>query len=362
MIVSYDNLLKQVIVVLEKGLGYTPSQARITAEVLVEADARGVPSHGVSRLSFYRSNLKGGFAFTDREPQVVHETPVSLVVDGRSGIGPSIAAFSVDRCVEKALETGTCSCVVRDSNHYGMAGLWAERAARRGCMAVAMTNTRKCCIVTFGKERLLGTNPIAVAIPGMGDDMFLLDMATPVVAHGKVEVYDRRKKPMPMGWVVDEAGRGTSDATHIEELFKGESSSGGHLFLGGEGEELGGHKGYGLGLMVELMCSALSLGRWSPETFSEPGTGSGITHYFSVSKMDLFGDEEAIRQRVSSIMNSVRLSDRAEGQDRIFVHGDKERDARAKSLRDGIELDQATVDLFALYSDKFGLSPLEGTR
>ncbi len=360
MIVSYDRLMDHVVSVLEKGLGYSPSQARITAEVLVEADARGVPSHGVARIAFYRSNLKGGFAFTDREPVVVHETPVSLVVDGRSGIGPSIAAFSVDRCVDKALESGICTCVVRDSNHYGMAGLWAERAARRGCMAVAMTNTRKCCIVTFGKERLLGTNPIAVAIPGKGDDMFLLDMATPVVAHGKVEVYDRRKKPMPMGWVVDENGRGTTDATHIEGLFKGESSMGGHLFLGGEGEELGGHKGYGLGLMVELMCSALSMGRWSPETFSEPGTGSGITHYFSVSRMDLFGDEDEIRDKVSSIMDSVRSSEKAEGHDRIFVHGDKEREAREGSLREGIELDQATVDMFKVYSEKFGLAPLEG--
>ncbi len=135
---------------------------------------------------------------------------------------------------------------------------------------------------------------------------------------------------------------------------------GGHLFLGGEGEELGGHKGYGLGLMVELMCSALSMGRWSPETFSEPGTGSGITHYFSVSRMDLFGDEDEIRGKVSSIMDSVRSSEKAEGQDRIFVHGDKEREARERSLREGIELDQATVDMFKIYSEKFGLAPLEG--
>lgn len=359
MRVSYDGLTRHVMDILEKGLGYTESQARITAEVLVEADARAVPSHGVARLAFYRKNLEGGFAFTDREPQVVHETPVSLVVDGKSGIGPSVAAFSMDRCVDKALEIGTCSCVVRDSNHYGMAGLWAERAAKRGCMAVAMTNTRKCCIVTFGKERLLGTNPIAVAVPGSGEEMFLLDMATPVVAHGKVEVYDRRKKPMPLGWVVDETGRVTDDASHIEELFKSESSLGGHLFLGGEGEELGGHKGYGLGLMVELLCSALSLGRWSPETFQEPGSGSGITHYFAATRLDVFGDESAIKGSVSSILELVRRSEKADGHDRIFVHGEKEREARERAVREGIELDLATEDMLRRYSDEFGLPQLE---
>ncbi|PIE54327.1 MAG: lactate dehydrogenase [Dethiosulfovibrio peptidovorans] len=358
MLVSYEKLTSHVEEILSRGLGYTKDQAAMTAWVLVEADARGVPSHGVARLAFYRKNLKRGFAFTDREPHVVHETPVSLVVDGCSGIGPSVAAFAVDRCTEKALEVGTCSCTVRDSNHYGMAGLWAERAAEKGCIAVAMTNTRRCCMVTFGSQRLLGTNPIAVAIPGEGEDLFLLDMATPVVAHGKVEVYCRRNQPMPLGWVVDEHGQETSDARASEKLFRDSPDRGGHLFLGGEGETLGGHKGYGLGLMVELLCSGLSLGRWSPETFEEPGTGSGITHYFAVTKLDVFGNSDAIRQRVTSILNGIRTSDRVDGQDRIYIHGEKEREARRKSLLQGIKLDDVTTELLQSYAQEFDISPL----
>jgi LDH2 family malate/lactate/ureidoglycolate dehydrogenase len=205
----------------------------------------------------------------------------------------------------------------------------------------------------------LGTNPIAVSVPGEGEEIFLLDMATPVVAHGKVEVYDRRKKPMPLGWAVDENGRTTADASHLEDLFKEESPWGGHLFLGGEGETLGGHKGYGLGLMVELLCSALSLGRWSPRTFQDPGEGSGITHYFAATSLDIYGDEKAIRKEVSRILQEVRSSARAEGHDRIYIHGEKECESRAKALKKGIPLDEATWNILGVYAREFGVAPLE---
>ena len=154
--VTYDALFRHTLEILEKGLGYPRPQAESTAWVLVEADARGVPSHGVARLQFYRQNVQGGFAFPEAEPQVIHETPVSLVVDGHSGVGAHIAKFAMDACIRKAHTTGTCSCVVRNSNHYGMAGLWAERAAQENCLGMAMTNTRKCCIVTFGNGTPFG--------------------------------------------------------------------------------------------------------------------------------------------------------------------------------------------------------------
>lgn len=356
--VTYRELVAHTEEILIKGFGYSKEQAQITAEVLVEADSRGIPSHGVARLAFYRMNLKRGFAHPEGMPETVHETPVSLVIDGHSGVGPHIAKYAMDRCIEKAKSIGTCTCVVKNSNHYGIAGYWAELAGKAGCTGMAMTNTRKCCIVTNGKERLLGTNPIACAVPGEKDDMFLLDMATPVVAHGKVEVYDRRNKTMPIGWVVDEDGVDTGDATYIEELFKTRDSSlGGHLFLGGRGEEQGGHKGYGLGMMVELLCSALPLGRWSPETFTEPGKGSGITHYFTVTDLNIFGDASAIRSRVSSMLDSVRKSEKADGCDRIYTHGEKESEARVQSLENGIELDDATWSLLKGYCDEFDITP-----
>lgn len=153
--------------------------------------------------------------------------------------------------------------------------------------------------------------------------MFLLDMATTTVAHGKIEVYDRRKKPMPLGWAVDENGKGTTDASTFERMFLSTDQYGGHLFLGGEGEENGGHKGYGLGLLVDLLCAGLSMGAFSLNTF-KPGQGSGIAHFFGAFRLDLFGKTEDIRAHIAEILRTVRESEVAEGNKRIYIHGEKE--------------------------------------
>lgn len=354
---TYDELKSFTSSVLQS-LGYPGDRADETARVLVEADARGVPSHGVARLKFYEHNLKGGFAVPEAEPEVVHETPLSAVIDGHDGIGPHVSRFALTACMEKAREVGAGFVAVRNSNHFGMAGLWAEEAARKGMIGMAFTNTRKCGIVTYGREKLLGTNPIAVAIPtGEGKEPFLLDMATTTVAHGKIEVYDRRDKEMPLGWAVDEHGRGSTDAHHVESLFKGDMPYGGQLLLGGEGEILGGHKGYGLGLLVELLCSGLSMGRWSLKTFQAPG--SGITHFFAALRMDLFGPSDEVQAHVAGILDDIRNSERVEGEDRIYIHGEKEAERRAACMKEGLFLDEATRNLLAEYAERFGLTPLE---
>jgi LDH2 family malate/lactate/ureidoglycolate dehydrogenase len=326
--------------------GYSQAEARITAEVLVEADARNIPSHGVSRLDFYRGNLKGGFAKPNAEPEVVYETPASLVVDGHDGVGPYIADFCVKRMLAKAEETGSAFCSVRNSNHFGIAGFWAEQAAKKDMIGLAFTNTRPCGIPTHGRERLLGTNPICVAIPCGGDSVFMLDMATTTVAHGKVEVYDRRKQPMPAGWAVDDNGATMNDATAFEKLFWANPRFGGHLYIGGEGEESGGHKGFGLGLLVELLCSGLSLGAASYDTFQK-GRGSGITHFFGAIRLDLFGSVPALKAHIGGILAYIKDSAKAEGHDRIYIHGEKEAEARAQSLKNGITLDEATCKMLA---------------
>lgn len=354
---SYEELKEFTASVLES-LGYPADRAAETARVLVEADTRGVPSHGVARLSFYEMNVKGGFAVPGAEPEVVHETPLSAVIDGHDGIGPHVSRFALGKCLEKARSVGAGFVAVRNSNHFGMAGLWAEEMAREGMIGMAFTNTRKCAIVTYGREKLLGTNPIAVAIPtGTGKAPFLLDMATTTVAHGKIEVYDRRDREMPLGWAVDENGRGSTDAHHVESLFKGDMPYGGQLLLGGEGETLGGHKGYGLGLLVELLCSGLSMGTWSLNTFKAPG--SGITHFFAALRMDLFGPSEDVQAHVAAILDDIRNSERVEGEDRIYIHGEKENEKRACCMQRGVFIDEATRKLLAGYAERFGLTPLE---
>jgi LDH2 family malate/lactate/ureidoglycolate dehydrogenase len=237
-----------------------------------------------------------------------------------------------------------------------MAGLWAEMIARHDMIGTAFTNTRAGAIPTYGRRRVLGTNPIAVAVPdgSRRDGIFLLDMATTTVPHGKIEVYERRGKPMPLGWGVDENGAGTADAAAFEKMFLSDSVYGGHLFLGGEGEEHGGHKGFGLGLLVELLCSGLSLGMSSAATFRE-GHGSGITHFFGAIRLDLFGHADELKKHIGDILGDIRRGEKAAGQDRIYIHGEKESEARARALKEGVRVDAATRELLEKLTDEFGL-------
>jgi LDH2 family malate/lactate/ureidoglycolate dehydrogenase len=264
----------------------------------------------------------------------------------------------MDRVLEKTRRIGAAFGAVRNSNHFGMAALWAEIAAAEGFIGMSFCNTRICAIPTFGRERILGTNPICFAIPSAGKTPFLLDMATTTVAHGKVEVYERRDKPMPVGWVVDENGADTNDTHHFQKLYRSENPCGGHLFLGGAGEELGGHKGYGLGLFVDLLCAGMSMGTWSRETFHEKGKGAGIAQFFGAIRTDLFGNSGEIAEHVESILQQVRRSAKVQGQDRIYIHGEKEAEKRAESLVTGITLDDATWKMFDDYAAKFGLEKL----
>jgi LDH2 family malate/lactate/ureidoglycolate dehydrogenase len=356
--VSFDDLLALTTAILQKGYGYSPEEAAITAAVLAEADARAIPSHGVSRLAFYRANLDQGHTRPGSRPAIAHQTPVSAVIDGQGGVGCLVAKFAVDKAVELAKGAGFGCAAVRNSNHYGIAGYWAELMAQAGMIGLAFTNTYIAGVPTFGNLRILGTNPIAVAIPEEGGRIFLLDMATTTVTHGKVELYDRRQKPMPRGWVVDEKGKVVTDATAFEKTFY-QSNFGGHLYLGGEGEESGGHKGFGLALLVELLCSGLSLGASSLSTYPKGGTGS-ITHFFMALRLDLFGAAEDLKAHVGGILKSVRESGKAEGYDRIYIHGEKESEARAKAVESGILLDQATKEYLLKLCGQFGVPPVAG--
>jgi LDH2 family malate/lactate/ureidoglycolate dehydrogenase len=356
--VTFDDLLKLTAAILEKGYGYSPDEARITATLLVEADARGIPSHGVSRLAFYRANLEQGHTRPGAKPKIVHETPCSAVVDGQAGTGCFVASFAVGETIRRAKASGVCHTAVRNSNHYGIAGYWAELIAKEGMIGMAFTNTYIAGVPTFGNLRILGTNPIAVAIPQGDGTIFLLDMATTTVTHGKVELYDRRKKPMPLGWVVDEKGKEVTDATAFEKTFY-ETNYGGHLYLGGEGEESGGHKGFGLALLVELLCSGLSLGASSLLTYPKGGNG-GITHFFSATRLDLFGEPDGLKDHMGGILKSIRESGRAEGHDRIYIHGEKEAEARASAIKSGVFLDRATKDYLLALAKENGLQPIKG--
>jgi len=353
--IKYEELKSYTKKILEK-LGYPQKQAEVTAWALVEADARGVNSHGVGRLEFYESNIKNGFNVPAAEPEIVHETPLSLVVDGHHGVGSYVSQFAMDRVLEKARNAGAGFAAVRNSNHFGMAALWAETAATQGFIGMSFCNTRICSIVTFGKDRILGTNPLCFAIPSSGKVPFVLDMATTTVAHGKIEVYERLDKSMPLGWVVDENGKDTTDVHAFQKIYR-DKKTGGHLFLGGAGEELGGHKGYGLGLFVDILCAGMSMGAWSRDTFIKNG-GARVAHFFGAMRTDLFGNPLEIADHVESILKGVRESAKAEGHDRIYIHGEKETERREASLVEGVTLDEGEWKMLDEYAEKFALEKL----
>ncbi len=340
-IYRFDDLLRKTEKVL-RGFGYGEKEASLTARVLAEADARGVPSHGVGRLKPYRGFIDNGFINPGREPEVVFETPVSLVVDGHDGVGPLIADFAVRRAIEKARASGVALCAVRNASHYGMAGLWTERVAREGMIGCSSCTTRCNAIPTNGRARMFGTDPISVAIPALGDDMFLLDMATTTAAFGKVEVYSRTGRTLPDGWAVDSAGRAQRDPVKFLADYKAEPGLGGLVFLGGTSETTGGHKGYGLGLLVELLCAGLSMGEWSLHSYKK-GEGAKVCFFFGAARLDIFGDADALREHIAGILDEVRRGEPAEGRDRVWIHGEKEREARERAMRDGVPIDDVAA-------------------
>lgn len=354
---SYEdlhNLTREILV----SMGYPEDRAEITSTTLVEADARGVSSHGVSRLKVYEDQLKKGYAKPQNDPEIVFETPLSIVIDGHQGIGPYISEFAMKKCIEKTAATGACYVAVRNSNHYGMAGLWAEMAAKHGYIGMSFTNTIRCAVPVLSVDRKLGSNPIAVAIPSEeGKDPFLLDMGTTTVTRGKLRVYDRRNRTMPSGWFVDEEGKTINDPHKAVEVLASDSGErGGNVFLGGETEDLGGHKGYGLGLFVELFCAPLSMGAWTYDVFQTQE--ATVCHFFSAFRLDLFGDEAPIRKYVGDILTSLQNSTPSEGNDRVYTPGQKEYMQRALSMREGVELDIPTCEMLDSYAHAFGLDSI----
>ena len=194
--------------------GFNEKQSRDIADILLTADLQGLESHGVQRLIRYHRGVKSGVIRPDAVPEVVHETPLSVVLDAHSAMGQIAAVDAMERAIAKAKQYGFGAAAVRNSNHFGVGGYYAMMAEREDMLGMCFTNTQAICVPTFGREVMLGTNPIAFAMPADPIPM-LYDVATTVVPRGKLEVYAKQGKPMPLGWAVDENGKDTSDAKRV---------------------------------------------------------------------------------------------------------------------------------------------------
>ncbi|MBO5270993.1 MAG: Ldh family oxidoreductase [Clostridia bacterium] len=339
--------------VFEK-LGFSAHDAARITDVLLLADLYGIRSHGTQRLIRYHKAIERKSVHVEAKPEIVFETPVSAVIDGHSGMGQLIALFAVEKAIEKAKNVGMAFVTVRNSNHYGIAGYYAKMACDAGMIGLSVTNSESIMVHTGSKQAVLGSNPIAFAMPAEPYP-FLFDAATTVVPKGKLEVYRKADKPLGDGWGVDENGEVSRDPDRVLHCIDGKLGVGGILPLGGAGEESGGHKGYGFSMICELLCSITSSGATANHHVRKAGEGAGTCHAFLVIDPKIFGDPEGMKEHLSVFLSELREAKRANPETPIYTHGEKEQRAYEIALRDGLDVDISTVAEMLRICDELGV-------
>ena len=335
--------------------GFAQPDAEKITDVLMLADLFAIESHGAQRMMYYHQNIKSGSVNVIVQPEIVRETPVSALIDGHFAMGQLAARFAMETAIAKAKQTGVGIVAVRNSSHFGIAGYYTLMAEKEGLAAFSMTNTGPIMVPTFGKEMMLGTNPIAFCMPA--DPVpFWFDASTTVVTLGKVEVHAKRGKEMPVGWTVGADGKTCTDAAQMNaSILSG--GKGGILPLGGEGETLGGHKGYGLGVMVEALTGVLAQGLVCPEMSG--AHGDHTSHFFMAFDPAMFGDPADIRARMSAYLQILRDSEKAEGCSRIYTAGEKAFAAKALRTERGIPVEENTLRELDRIAEALHIQPLE---
>jgi L-2-hydroxycarboxylate dehydrogenase (NAD+) len=333
---SYHSLLEFSTTVFQK-MGCPPEDAKLAAEVLLSADLRGVDSHGVARLSGYVRLWEAGRINPCPNIRIVHETPSTAVVDGDAGLGLVVAPKAMEIAIKKAEIAGTGWVSVKNSNHFGIAGYHSMKALDHDMIGISMTNASPLVAPTYSLERLLGTNPIAVAIPTKKQPPFIADFATTTAANGKLEMLQRKTMDAPSGWIQDKEG---NQSVNPHELKQG----GALLPLGGD-KDHGSHKGYCLGSIVDIFSGVLSganYGPWVPPFVSflpmaaDP-VGKGIGHFFGAMRIDAFRPADEFKNHMDKWITRFRNAPAIEGE-KVLIPGDPERAICAERMMNGIPL------------------------
>jgi L-2-hydroxycarboxylate dehydrogenase (NAD+) len=347
-IYRYEYLEKFALAIFEK-IGCPSHQAVQATNVLLKADLRGIDSHGIARLSGYVRLWKKNRVNSSPVIRVVHESPSTAVVDGDEGLGLVVAPYAMEIAIEKARKVGTGWVAVNNSNHFGIAGYHAMMALPHDMIGIAMTNASPLVAPTFSVERLLGTNPIAVAIPADKQPPFVADFATTTAANGKLEILQRKNQTAPLGWVQTRYGKSSTDPN--------EAKMGGALIPLGSDREHGSHKGFCLGAWVDIFSSVLSganYGPWVPPfvSFLDPPSdpvGKGIGHFLGAMRVDAFRPAAEFKTNMDTWISRFRIAKTVEGEDHIVIPGDPEREIEELRKKDGIPLNSQVVeDLKAL--------------
>jgi L-2-hydroxycarboxylate dehydrogenase (NAD+) len=335
--------------------GVPRADAEQAADVLAKSDLRGIDSHGVARLHTYFEMLELGRINPRPNITIVREKASVATVDGDNGLGLVVGPKANDIAMDKAEQHGSGWVSVCNTNHFGIAGYYPLKALERDLIGWAMTNSTKLVAPLWGAERMLGTNPIAIAFPGLTEPPIVVDMATSAVAYGKIEIALRKNEPLPRGWIIDREGRETSDP---QQMIDG----GAQLPLGSD-RDMGGHKGYGLASMVDILCCVLSGANWGP--FAPPfalrqeiparSVGKGIGHFFGAMQIDGFIDKDEFKKQIDDWIQVFRNTKPAPGTNGPLIPGDPEREAEAIRSKEGIPLLKPVVDDLLDISRKTGV-------
>ncbi|MDE3252283.1 MAG: Ldh family oxidoreductase [Bacteroidota bacterium] len=354
MIFSYEQLYQFTFSVF-KAMGCSESHAATATKALLSADIRGIDSHGVARLTGYVRLWEARRINATPDIRIVHETPSTAVVDGDAGLGLVVAPFAMQVAIEKAKIAGTGWVSVKNSNHFGIAGYHAMMALDQDMIGMAMTNASALVAPTFSIERMLGTNPIAVAIPADKEPAFVADFATTTAANGKLEILQRKQEDTPDGWVQDKEGRVSKDANILKKQ--------GALLPLGSDREHGSHKGYALGSIVDIFSAVLSgasYGPWAPPfpayvAMPENMPGEGLGHFLGAMRVDAFRPAAEFKQHMDNWIGRFRQAKPAPGYEKVLIPGDPEREMEAIRKKEGIPLVESVVQELRQVGDRFSL-------
>jgi len=338
-----------------QSFGVPVHEAALAAEILATSDLRGIDSHGIARLYSYYSLLSDGRINPQANVTIVRESPSTATVDGDNGLGLVVGPKANDIAMDKADAVGSGWVAVRNSNHYGIAGYYVLEALKRDQLGQAMTNTSRITAPLWGAERMLGTNPIAMAFPGKEEHPIVIDMATTAVAFGKIEMAIRKEEPIPDGWAIDQAGAPTTDPHAMVD--------GGAMLPLGSDRERGGHKGYCLSAMIDLLCGPLSGANWGPFTpaftvgHNDPDkwVGKGLGHFFGALKIEAFIDPDEFKQSVDAWIRRFRATRPAPETNGPLIPGDPEREAESIRRVEGIPLVMPVVEDLRLIARETGV-------
>jgi LDH2 family malate/lactate/ureidoglycolate dehydrogenase len=325
-------------------MGCSERDADTIADVFLAAELRDHSSHGMIRIKDYYELWKAKRININPYIRIVHESPSTAVIDGDNAVGMVAARRSMEIAIEKAKDAGTGWVATRNSNHFGIAGYYSMMALKHDMIGICLTNANPLVAPTFSVARIMGTNPIAVAIPAKDQPPFVADFATTPIARGKLAVAEKKGEKVPFGFVQDKAGHPTDDPSILKR--------GGSMLTLGSDRIHGSHKGYCLAAIVDIFSAVFSGANFGP--FVPPSVaylplldkkvGEGTGHFFGAMRIDAFQSASEFKTKMDEWIETFRSAKPADGEERVLIPGDPEREAEERNMKEGIKLVPAIKD------------------